>query len=543
MNTAVAFIAAPLAVAFLLPLLGSRSSWGSRAAALLTLLALAAVGLLMLLRPAFPQVVVIGGWRAPFGISLYVDALSVMLVVLFDLLALFALWFQHQHGQEKPVSFDVLVLVLSAAAAGAVFTQDLFNLFVFLEITTVAALALSAPQTGSPRGVIRYWLFGSVASASMLLGIAILYSGAGTLNLVELGSRWSHLTPPVQWLSGVMILLGFLVKMEIVPFHVWAPSTYRAAPSSVGLLLSGVVTGLAAFSAWKFFALVLRGGASLPPVSGVFSFSQALFGLGALTLILGALAMLAEKDAKKLLAFSTISQMGLVLMAIALGNPRAVRAVFFLIFAHALGKSLLFFVTGLVVSRRRNSEWRSWHGLGAASPSLVWFWFLGTATIIGLPLFPGFWGKLTFIGGALEMGLWGRVGVMLLILATVCESVALLRVGHALWEREGEPSPRDEVPSPRVSGRLSYWAGALALSAAILWMGLWPAVFSRAFVTAQQAYAGDGTPSVVRTSTDAFAQRSGHHSRREGRMTHRQGRISHRDGNVPARHANVSQGR
>ncbi|MBA4359049.1 MAG: hypothetical protein C0405_15140, partial [Desulfovibrio sp.] len=292
---------------------------------------------------------------------------------------------------------------------------------------------------------------------------------------------------------------GFFVKMEIVPFHVWAPATYRMAPSSVGLLLSGVVTGLAAFSAWKFFTLVLRGGASLPPVSGAFSFSQALFGLGALTLILGALAMLAEKDGKKLLAFSTISQMGLVLMAIALGNPRAVRAVFFLLFAHALGKSLLFFVTGLVVSRTHNSEWRSWRGLGGTSGSLVWFWFIGSAAIIGLPLFPGFWGKLLFFGGALEMGLWGKVGVALLILATVCESVALLRVGHTLWERTGEPAPR-------VSGRLSYWAGALALSAAILWMGLWPAVFSRAFETSQAAYAGGQTPSVVQTSTRAFAR-------------------------------------
>jgi len=501
MNAAIAFVAAPLAVAFLLPLLGSKSFWGNRVASLLTLLTLAVLGVWMLAHPAFPGVVVIGGWKAPFGISLYVDAASVMLVVLFELLALFALWFQHQHGQEKPVSFDVLVLVLTAAAAGAVFTQDLFNLFVFLEITTVAALALSAPHTGSPRGVIRYWLFGSVASAAMLLGIAILYSGAGTLNLVELGGRWSSLAMPIRWMSGLLILLGFFVKMEIVPFHVWAPSTYRMAPSSVGLLLSGVVTGLAAFSAWKFFTLVLRGGASLPPISGAFSFSQALFGLGALTLLLGALAMLAEKDGKKLLAFSTISQMGLVLMAIALGNPRAVRAVFFLLFAHALGKSLLFFVTGLVVARRHTSEWRSWRGLGGSSRSLVWFWFIGTAAIIGLPLFPGFWGKMLFFGGALEMGLWGKIGVALLVLATVCESIALLRVGHTLWERV------EEEPAPRVSGGLSYWVGALALTAAILWMGLWPAVFSRAFATSQAAYAGSQTPSVVRTSTAAFARR------------------------------------
>ncbi len=507
MSAAVAFIAAPLAAAFLIPLLGTRASWGTRSASLLTLGSLLALGVWMLTHPVPPQVVILGGWRPPFGINLYVDATALMLVTLFVLVALAALWFQHQHGQEKPVSFDVLVLVLTAAGAGAVFTQDLFNLFVFLEIATVSAVALSAPQTGSPRGVIRYWLFSSVSGAAMLLGIAVLYSGAGTLNLVDLGARWAHLEAPVRWVSGVLILLGFLVKMEIMPFHVWAPATYRRAPSSVGLLLSGVVTGLAAFSAWKFFALVLRGGASLPPVSGVFSFSQALFGLGALTLILGALAMLAEKDGKRLLAFSTISAMGLVLMAISLGNPRAVRAALFLIFAHALGKGLLFFVAGLATSRTRRSEWDAWRGLGQASPSLVWFWFLGAATVIGLPLFPGFWGKLSFVGGALEMGLWGRTGVLLLIVATVAESVALLRVGHVLWERPGEPATAAEPPAACACGGVSYWAGALALIAVILWMGLWPSVFTRAFTSTQSAYAGRSPSSVARISTDAFAPR------------------------------------
>jgi len=508
MSAAVAFIVAPLAAAFLLPLLGPRPSWGTRAASLLTLGALFALGAWMLACPVPPHVIVLGGWRAPFGISLYVDASSLMLVTLFELLALVALWFQHQHGLEKPVSFDVLVLVLVAAAAGAVLTQDLFNLFVFLEISTVAALALAAPQTGSPRGVIRYWLFSAVSGAAMLLGIAILYSGAGTLNLVDLGARWGRLAEPVRWLSGVLILLGFLVKMEIMPFHGWAPATYRRAPSAVGLLLSGVVTGLAAFSAWKFFALVLRGGASLPPVSGVFSFSQALFGLGALTLILGALAMLAEKDGKRLLAFSTISQMGLVLMALALGNPRAVRGALFLVFSHALGKSLLFLVTGLAVSRTRSSEWGAWRGLGQSSRSLVWFWFLGTATVVGLPLFPGFWGKLSFVGGALEMGMWGRAGVALLVAATAAESVALLRVGHGLWEHaDVKETSGDVAPACKACAGVSYWAGALALSAAILWMGLWPAVFTRAFGDTSAAYAGGRPVSVVRTSTDAFAPR------------------------------------
>lgn len=509
MSAVVAFIVAPLAAAFLIPLLGSRPTWGTRAASLLTLGSLLALGVWMLTHPVPPQVVILGGWRAPFGINLYVDATSLMLVTLFDLLALAALWFQHQHGQEKPVSFDVLVLVLTAAAAGAVLTQDLFNLFVFLEIATVSAVALAAPQTGSPRGVIRYWLFSSVSGAAMLLGIAVLYGSAGTLNLVELGGRWGDLAVPVRWVSGVMILLGFLVKMEIMPFHGWAPATYRRAPSSVGLLLSGVVTGLAAFSAWKFFALVLRGGTSLPPVSGVFSFSQALFGLGALTLFLGALAMLAEKDGKRLLAYSTISAMGLVLMAISLGNPRAVRAALFLIFAQALGKSLLFFVAGLATARTRRSDWDSWRGLGGASPSLVWFWFLGAATVIGLPLFPGFWGKLSFVGGALQMGLWGKTGVALLIVATVVESVALLRVGHALWERPDEPATGAGEPATCACGGVSYWAGALALSAGILWMGLWPSTFTRAFTSTQSAYAGQVPSSVVRSSTDAFAPRRG----------------------------------
>jgi formate hydrogenlyase subunit 3/multisubunit Na+/H+ antiporter MnhD subunit len=153
----------------------------------------------------------------------------------------------------------------------------------------------------------------------------------------------------------------------------------------------------------------------------------------------------------------------------------------------------------------------------------VWFWFLGAATVIGLPLFPGFWGKLSFVGGALQMGLWGKTGVALLIVATVVESVALLRVGHALWEHadaveasgDAKATSGDakatsgEEPAARFSGGVSYWAGALALSAGILWMGLWPSTFTRAFTSTQSAYAGQAPSSVVRSSTDAFAPRRG----------------------------------
>ncbi len=485
MNTAISFIALPLGAAFVLPLVGRRTA--GFAIALMVLALTGALGVWMSMTATFPHGVILGGWLPPVGISLHVDRLSVLLVTLFSMLAFFALWFQMQQGQEKPVSFAVLVLVMTAASSGAVFTRDLFNLFVFLEIASVTAVALSAPHVGSPRGVLRYWLFGAVASVSMLLGIALIYASVGTLHLPDIGTAWPALPVSVRVLAGVLVMLGLFVKMEIMPFHAWAPSTYRMAPSSVGLLLSGVITSMGSFALWKFYTLVLQSGHGLPPVAGNFSFAQALMGMGMFTLAGAAFAMLAQTDVKKLLAFSTIAQMGLVLMGIALGNALAVRGFFFLLFAHALGKSLLFLVAGRLVAATRTSDMRSWQGAAQNHRSLVWFWFIGSAALIGLPLFAGFWGKFLVFGGALEMGRWGMAGVAVLIAATVMEAVALLRVGHTLWE-----GSREKADTPiRFRFSLAFWAAAVVLSAGILWMGLLPHGATRVFEETRLGMSGE----------------------------------------------------
>lgn len=502
MSVFVSFIIVPLASAFLLGLFGSRSFWGSRWVSLFTLAALAALGIWELAHPFQPQVVILGGWKPPFGISLYVDSTLLFFVVLVQALMLFALWFQHENGQQRPVSFDVLALVLSASGAGLILTQDLFNLFVFLEITGAAAVALAAPPQNSPRAVIRYWLFSSVASLAMLLGIAVLYSASGTLNLVDLGMKWEAIAAPLRWFAGILILLGFLVKMEIAPFHVWAPGTYHAASSSAGFMLSGVVTTAAALGLWKFFTLVLRSGYGAAPVAQNFSFAQALFGIGAFSLLLGALSMLAQKNVKKLLAFSTVSLMGLVLMAMALGTPMAVKAAFFLLAANALGKALLFWAAGRMAADHRTADLEKWRTAENKPFSLTAAWFLGTATVIGLPLLPGFWGKLHFIGAAMEMGRWGKAGAAVLILATAAEAVALLRVGHNLWEKPADAPAR--APACRFAP--AYGLGILAFAAAILWMGLAPGWSFGSFSRTQEGFAGEGDHPVVLTTLASFAE-------------------------------------
>ncbi len=507
MNAFTAFIIVPLAAAFLLGLFGSRSSWGSRWASLFTLGALVALGVWELAHPFEPQVVILGGWKPPFGISLYVDSTLLFFVVLLQAAMLLALWFQHETGTKRPVSFDVLALVLSAAVAGILLTQDLFNLFVFLEIAGAAAVALAAPAQGSPRGAIRYWLFSSVTSLAMLLGIALLYSAAGTLNLVDLGLRWNGLAVPLRWAAGVMIFLGFLVKMEVAPFHVWAPSTYHAASSSAAFMLSGVVATAGALGLWKFFSLVVRAGHSAVPMAGTFSFSQALFGIGAFSLLLSALAMLHQKNVKKMLAFSTVSFMGLVLMAIALGTPLAVKASLFLLAANILGKGLLFWVAGRMAADHRTADAETWRLAENKSPSLAFAWFLGAAAVIGLPLLPGFWGKLHFIGAAMEMGRWGKAGIAVLIVATVAEAVALLRVGHNLWER---PTTQEGENPAALACRFTpaYGLGILAFAAGILWLGLSPGWAARSFSGTQESFAGEGTAPVVLTTLESFAQQA-----------------------------------
>lgn len=500
MNAMVAFIIVPLASAFVLGLFG-RSFWGTRWASLFTLAALVVLGVWELAHPFEPQVIVLGGWKPPFGISLYVDSTLLGFVVLVQALMFFALWFQHENGQKRPVSFDVLALVLSASAAGLILTQDLFNLFVFLEITGVAAIALATPPEKSPSGVIRYWLLSSVTSLAMLLGIAVLYSATGTLNLVDVGLKWGGLDAPLRWVTGLLIVLGFFVKMEVAPFHGWVPGTYHAASVASGFMLSSVVTTASALGVWRFFTLVLREGHSATPVAQNFSFAKALFGIGALSLIFGALSMLSQKSVKKILAFSTISFMGMVLMAIALGTPLAVKAVFFLLIANALGKGLLFWAAGRMTTKHHTVDLEQWRTLENKPFSVVIAWFLGAATVIGLPLLPGFWGKLHFWGAAIEMGRWGQVGILILVVASAVEAVVLLRVGHHLWEK-----PATETqPASSCSFAPAYALGVLVFAAVIVWIGLAPGWSARSFSRTQQSFAGEGNHSVVLTTISSFA--------------------------------------
>jgi formate hydrogenlyase subunit 3/multisubunit Na+/H+ antiporter MnhD subunit len=203
-----------------------------------------------------------------------------------------------------------------------------------------------------------------------------------------------------------------------------------------------------------------------------------------------------SENVKKLLAFSTVSFMGLVLMAIALGTPMAVKAVFFLLAANALGKGLLFWAAGRMATDYRTADIEKWRTVENKPFSLVAAWFLGAATVIGLPLLPGFWGKLHFLGAAIEMGRWGKAGIAVLVGATAVEAVALLRAGHNLWEK---PAAETEG-SKACRFAPAYGLGILAFVAAIVWMGLAPGWSARSFPARRKVFAVEGDHPAVLTS-------------------------------------------
>ncbi|MBU1220860.1 hypothetical protein KKF34_12105 [Myxococcota bacterium] len=470
MKYSIFLIVAPLAAAFTIPMLGTYLPRLSKLIAALMLLAGTALSAWLLTAYKAQTVIVIGGWMPPFGISLHVDLLSLISVTAVYGATLMATLYQLFDGQEKKPYFYMLILLLTAALNGMILTGDLFNLFVFMEIAGISSYALIASGNGAAgvRGALKYMIVASLASVAYLAAIAIIYSTAGSLNMATVASGMRDLNPVVGALVVLLILASVFTEMEIFPFNSWVPSAYQGAPSSVSALLSGAVTVAAAYVALRMSYIVFGQGMGDIIRYGKFNVTNILFWLGVITVITGQAAAYAQADAKKMLALSSVAQMGIILFAISIASDLAIYGIVFAVIAHSLSKLLLFMVTGKFVSASGTSHWAKWKGLGRENPLSGGLFLIGALGILGIPLFAGFWGKFSIIGAAFKAPGVSWIGVYIILAATVVEAVYFFRLAHLLFE-EPETKP--------VSIKSSIWfrISTALLAAAIIGIGVYPA--------------------------------------------------------------------
>ena len=424
------FTAIPLAAAFVQPLLGRRSE---RTADLVANAALALLAALAVLAAGREGSFSVGGWDAPIGIRLRHDGLSALMLLLINgigfLVGLYAVEFMRRYGSIA--RYHALFLFLVAGMNGAVLAGDLFNLYVFIEIAGIASYALVAfGRTAEDlEASFRYAVLGSLASTLILTAIVLVYTLTGTLDLAHVAARLADTAPGGPLLLAIgLFVAGLALKAALAPFHAWLPDAHPAAPAPGSAILSGVL--IKATGVYVLARLVFNVLGATPEILA------ALRWLGLLSMVVGGLLAVRQDDIKRLLAYSSIGQVGYVVAGLGLGTALGLAGALFHLVNHAVCKSLLFLDAGAVERAAGTRALGELGGLGRVIPVASRTSLVASLSIAGVPPFGGFWSKLLIVVACVEAGYLG------LAVAAVLFSVVTL--GYQLRLQRGcfdSPAP------------------------------------------------------------------------------------------------------
>ncbi|MDJ0521778.1 MAG: proton-conducting transporter membrane subunit [Planctomycetota bacterium] len=341
------------------------------------------------------------------GIVLVFDGLSAMFLLLVAVVSTAVLLFGLRYMDTydgRPLYYALLSLLI-AGMNGAVLAGDLFNLYVFIEIASIASYALVAFGTGGREieAAFKYLMLGAVASSSILLGIAVLYASTGLLNMADLGAAIAagQVSEATLLAVATLFLAGLGLKAAMMPFHAWLPDAHPSAPAPISAMLSGLLIKTLGIYALVRVLYVVIG------MDGVLggSLQTLLLVLGCLSMVGGVLLALGQTDLKRLLAYSSISQMGFVLVALGTNTWLGVAAGIYHALNHALFKSALFLSAGSLERLTGTRDITEMGGIARVAPATTLGTVGASLSIAGVPPFNGFWSKLLILIALFSAGL------------------------------------------------------------------------------------------------------------------------------------------
>jgi proton-translocating NADH-quinone oxidoreductase chain N len=416
----------------------------------------------------------IAGWSAPFGINLVFSPFTGFLASMMTAMA-FIIWiysYRFKKVDSEPAQrFYILQMMLVTGTIGIVLTGDIFNFFVFMEITAISAYALTAfyrHRDGAEAG-FKYLLIGSFASTFILLAIVLLYSQVGTLNMAEIAQRMHTVPMPMKVSILILFLVGLGIEAEMFPLNGWAPDAYSQAPGPVGVTFAALVVKAGVYGLIRVVYTLF----DIPSVG------EFLIIMGAVTLVISEVAALKQTNIKRMLAYSSIGQMGVVLIAFGIGTTEAVFGALFLMFNHAIIKGLLFMSGSYLVYNNPEKEIKYLSGYGMKMPVISLFFSLGALAIVGLPPFAGFWSKLYILMSAADSSLYGLIALILAV--SIIEIVYYFRVVGRLYF--GKPAEGSIMHKATPGGIIAM----SILSITILVVGFYPDIISSYIHNAAEA--------------------------------------------------------
>ncbi len=427
------------------------------------LLVLVGLRLVVLAGDDVPLAVQLGGWQAPYGITVVIDRLSAAMVAITGVIGLATVVYGLVREGNPDVlrNFHLFVHGLLAGVCGAFITGDVFNLYVWFEVLLIGSFALIALGGGRRRlaGTMTYLVLNLLATLVFLLSAGLVYSATGTLNMGELGLIFrSGEAPPAATLAVVMMLLSFAIKAALFPVFGWLPASYHVAWTPVSALFAGLLTKVGVYALIRLVTLMW------PEYSGV---HEVLLWVACATMLVGVLGAAAQIEVRRILSFHIVSQVGYMILGLALASPLAIAGAVFYLIHHIIVKANLFFIGGLAARLTGSERLAAMGGLYAKAPWLAILFAIPALSLAGIPPLSGFWAKFVLVKASLTDGFWWAAGVALLT------GIFTLLSMSKIWnETFLKAHPRGEAAIRPIEGMRGAWAAIVVLALMTVAIGL-----------------------------------------------------------------------
>lgn len=454
----VPLIAAPLCV------LLRGKDWAFATALIATWAAFAAsIGLVLQVMSGQIISYELGGWAAPWGIEYRVDALNAFVLLIVSGIGSVVIPYTRnslllEYVREREYMFYSAYLLCFAGLLGVAITGDAFNLFVFLEISSLASYILVS--LGQDRRALtaayQYLMLGTIGATFIVISIGLLYSATGTLNMADLAKRIPELGYNRAIIAGfAFMIVGAGLKLALFPLHLWLPNAYAYAPSAVSAFLAATATKVGVYILIRFLFTVF----------GVeFSFNslptaEPLIVLAVMAMFAASIVAIFQNNVKRMLAYSSVAQIGYMVLGISLVTVTGMTAGLLHLFNHALMKGALFLLIGCVFYRVGSAHIRDFAGLGARMPWTMAGIVVGGLSLIGIPLTAGFVSKWYLVLATLEADLWPLA--VLIVLSSLLAVMYVWRVIEQAYFRE-PPAGAGEISEAPLPLLIPAWILVLA---------------------------------------------------------------------------------
>lgn len=411
----------------------------------------------------------LGGWAAPWGIEYRVDLVSAfVLVIVSAIAAVSAVYARVSVAAEIPEDriylFYTMYLLCLAGLLGITITGDVFNLFVFLEISSLSSYVLVS--MGSDRRALtasyRYLIMGTIGATFYVIGVGLMFMMTGTLNMADLAT----IIPAVVDTRTILVALAFLtvglsLKLALFPLHLWLPNAYTFAPSVVTVFIAATATKVAVYALIRIYFTVFGG----VDIFATLAIREIMMGLALLAMFVASFVAIFQNNVKRMLAYSSLAQIGYMILGISFATVTGLTGAIVHLFNHAMMKGALFMAIGAVAMRAGSVRLSDLGGIGRAMPLTMAAFVVAGLSLIGVPLTVGFVSKWVLIQAALEKGWWPLA--VLILLSSLLAVIYVWRVIEVAYFKPA-PEGRPAISEAPLSMLVPMWL----LAGAAVWFGI-----------------------------------------------------------------------